>query len=132
MGENRIVIRGSYVISMDEKLGNLPGGRRARRGAADCRSRSSVELSDARVIDARGAVVIPGLIDTHRHTWQTQMRAICADWTLGDSFQVRFAAAAGIRPIAPSSQMVNRERFSERARNFAHQPSQPDVTRVVV
>jgi hypothetical protein len=26
MGENRIVIRGSYVISMDEKLGNLPGG----------------------------------------------------------------------------------------------------------
>jgi cytosine/adenosine deaminase-related metal-dependent hydrolase len=31
-------------------------------------------------------VVIPALVNTHRHTWQTQMRAICADWTLGDYF----------------------------------------------
>src|ERR1700741_605029 len=24
------------------------------------------------------------MIDTHRHTWQTQLRALCADWTLAD------------------------------------------------
>ncbi len=39
---------------------------------------------DAEVIDADGGVIMPGFIDTHRHTWQTSLRAICADWTLFD------------------------------------------------
>ena len=30
---------------------------------------------------------MPGFVDTHRHTWQTTMRAICADWTLMDYFR---------------------------------------------
>ena len=29
----------------------------------------------------------PGFVDTHRHTWQTAMRGICADWTLLDYFR---------------------------------------------
>lgn len=28
-------------------------------------------------------VVMPGLIDTHRHTWQAALRGIAASWTLG-------------------------------------------------
>ena len=39
------------------------------------------------VIDARGTLVIPGFVDTHRHTWQTAMRGVCADWTLLDYFR---------------------------------------------
>ena len=27
------------------------------------------------------------MVDTHRHMWQTQMRGLCADWTLGDYFR---------------------------------------------
>jgi cytosine/adenosine deaminase-related metal-dependent hydrolase len=30
---------------------------------------------------------MPGFVDTHRHTWQTTLRAICADWTLMDYFR---------------------------------------------
>jgi len=37
-------------------------------------------------IDARGGVVMPGMIDTHRHMWQTAMRAYGADWTLTQYF----------------------------------------------
>ena len=29
---------------------------------------------------------MPGFVDTHRHTWQTALRGICADWTLTDYF----------------------------------------------
>ena len=31
--------------------------------------------------------MLPGFVDTHRHTWQTAMRGICADWTLLDYFR---------------------------------------------
>jgi cytosine/adenosine deaminase-related metal-dependent hydrolase len=43
--------------------------------------------TDAQVIDASGNVVMPGFVDTHRHMWQTALRAICADWTLMEYFR---------------------------------------------
>src|SRR6201991_3836877 len=39
-----------------------------------------------REIDARGGIVMPGMIDTHRHMWQTAMRGYGADWTLTQYF----------------------------------------------
>src|ERR1700722_11340282 len=37
-------------------------------------------------IDARGGILMPGMIDTHRHMWQTAMRGYGADWTLTQYF----------------------------------------------
>ena len=37
-------------------------------------------------IDASGGIVMPGMIDTHRHMWQTAMRGYGADWTLTQNF----------------------------------------------
>lgn len=31
------------------------------------------------VLDARGSIVMPGLVDSHRHLWQTTLRAMSAD-----------------------------------------------------
>ena len=39
-----------------------------------------------REIDATGGIVMPGMIDTHRHLWQTAMRGYGADWTLTQYF----------------------------------------------
>jgi 5-methylthioadenosine/S-adenosylhomocysteine deaminase len=41
---------------------------------------------DAAEIDAAGGIVMPGMIDTHRHMWQTAMRGYGADWTLTQYF----------------------------------------------
>jgi cytosine/adenosine deaminase-related metal-dependent hydrolase len=38
----------------------------------------------AEVIDATGMIVMPGLVDTHRHTWQTVLRHRGSSWSLGD------------------------------------------------
>ena len=37
-------------------------------------------------IDASGGIVLPGMIDTHRHMWQTALRGLGADWTLTQYF----------------------------------------------
>ncbi|MFJ9083321.1 amidohydrolase family protein [Streptomyces sp. NPDC102384] len=37
-------------------------------------------------IDATDGIVMPGMIDTHRHMWQTAMRGYGADWTLTQYF----------------------------------------------
>jgi cytosine/adenosine deaminase-related metal-dependent hydrolase len=41
---------------------------------------------DAEIIDASGGIIMPGMIDTHRHMWQTAMRGYGADWTLSQYF----------------------------------------------
>ena len=41
---------------------------------------------------------MPGFVDTHRHTWQTPFRGVCADWTLEEYFRgIRMT----ISPAAP-------------------------------
>jgi len=42
--------------------------------------------ADAIEIDATGGLLMPGMIDTHRHMWQTAMRGYGADWTLTQYF----------------------------------------------
>ena len=37
-------------------------------------------------VDASGGIVMPGIVDTHRHMWQTAMRGYGADWTLTQYF----------------------------------------------
>lgn len=39
----------------------------------------NLQVSDARVVDATNRIVMPGLVDTHRHTWQAALRSAAVD-----------------------------------------------------
>ncbi|MFC9693654.1 amidohydrolase family protein [Kribbella sp. NPDC056951] len=53
----------------------------------------------AEVIDARGRIVLPGFVDTHRHLWQTALRGIGAAGDLGFYFdKVMQARGTRYRP----------------------------------
>lgn len=41
-----------------------------------------LDAGDAEVIDVTGRIVLPGFVDTHRHTWQSVIRELASDWSL--------------------------------------------------
>jgi len=43
---------------------------------------TDLDAGDAEVLDFSGRIVMPGFVDTHRHTWQSVVRDIASDWSL--------------------------------------------------
>ena len=82
---DRILVKGGYVITVDPELGDIAGGDVLIEG--DTIAQVGTDLSaDAEVIDATGNIVIPGFIDSHRHTWETAIRNCAPNATLDDYF----------------------------------------------
>ena len=42
----------------------------------------NLDAADADVVDVTGRIVLPGFVDTHRHTWQSVVRNVASDWSL--------------------------------------------------
>lgn len=85
MNSDRTIVTGGYMITMDGKLGYLPQGALLLEGnriAAVASSADEFGSLDARIVDAEGGIILPGIIDTHRHTWMALFRAISADMSL--------------------------------------------------
>ena len=82
-----LVLRGGTVLTMDDAQTVLTG---ADVLVVDDRVEAVGAALDVpegtREIDASRGIVMPGMIDTHRHMWQTAMRAYGADWTLTQYF----------------------------------------------
>jgi cytosine/adenosine deaminase-related metal-dependent hydrolase len=99
MAQQRTLVTGGQVLTMDPDLGVLPVGDVLIEDGVIVQVAPHIEVSDAEVLDATGQIVAPGLIDTHRHTWQAQLRGICGDWVLSDYFQgVRLALSPSYAP----------------------------------
>jgi 5-methylthioadenosine/S-adenosylhomocysteine deaminase len=82
---DRILLKGGTVITVDPNLGDLAAGDVLIEG--DTIAQVGTDLSaDAEVIDATGNIVIPGFIDSHRHTWETAIRNCAPNATLDDYF----------------------------------------------
>lgn len=88
---DEIVVSGGRIVTMDPGLGDFAAGHLLIRDGlishVDAAPPSDAS-STAEHIDATGCIVIPGMVDTHRHLWQTQLRAICADYALPQYHQV--------------------------------------------
>ncbi len=83
---DRILIRGGFVLTMDPDLGDQPGADVLIEGESIAAVGRNLAADGAQVIEAEGDIVIPGLVDTHRHTWEAPIRSSAPNYTLGDYF----------------------------------------------
>lgn len=82
-----IVFRNGIVLQMDDAHTVLPDGDVLVVDGKIAAVGPSLSVPDGTAeISAKGGILMPGMIDTHRHMWQTAMRAYGADWTLTQYF----------------------------------------------
>ncbi|WIY00325.1 amidohydrolase family protein [Amycolatopsis mongoliensis] len=91
----KTLVRGGMVVSMDPAVGDLPRGDVLLEDGRIAAVAPAIDGGDAEVVDATGKIVLPGFVDTHRHTWQTAFRGVGADWTFD---QYRTAMHGTIKP----------------------------------
>ncbi|MFL6121299.1 amidohydrolase family protein [Actinophytocola sp.] len=88
MNESRpVLLRGGTVLPMDDARSVLTDTDVLTRDDRIVEvGKNLAAPGDALVVDATDGIVMPGMIDTHRHMWQTAMRGYGADWTLTQYF----------------------------------------------
>jgi 5-methylthioadenosine/S-adenosylhomocysteine deaminase len=80
----RMVIEGGTVISMDPVVGDLRRGDVLIEDGAIVEVAPRIDAGDCEALDARDMIVMPGLVDSHRHLWYSAIRGTGMDATLGD------------------------------------------------
>ena len=81
----KTLIKGGTVLSMDDTIGDLPRADVLIEDDKIVAVQPDIS-ADAEVIDATGSIVIPGFVDTHRHTWEAAIRGCAPNATLDDYF----------------------------------------------
>src|ERR1700679_1567542 len=74
--KHRILLKGGTIVSMDEKVGDLVKGDVLIEGKKIAAIGPELKAEGAQVIDAKDTILVPGLIDCHRHAWEGQLRRI--------------------------------------------------------
>jgi 5-methylthioadenosine/S-adenosylhomocysteine deaminase len=93
-----LLIRGAYVMTMSPRTADIPVGDVHVRSGQIVAVARSLDAPGAQIIDGRGKIVMPGLVDTHTHLWQSAMRGRFGSTTEQTYFKVRNALADGFLP----------------------------------
>jgi 5-methylthioadenosine/S-adenosylhomocysteine deaminase len=82
-----VMLRGGTVLTMNDSHEILEDADVLVVGETIEAVGAGLEAPDGTLeIDASNGIVMPGMIDTHRHMWQTALRGYGADWTLTQYF----------------------------------------------
>ena len=69
------IVRNAHVLTMDASLGDLGRGDVHVREGTIIAVGADLPAPNARTIDGRGMIALPGLIDTHNHLWNATCRS---------------------------------------------------------
>ncbi len=81
----KILLKGGTVLSVDPDIGDRATCDVLIEDDKIAGVEPGIE-ADAEVVDCTGKIVIPGFVDTHRHTWEAAIRNCAPNATLDDYF----------------------------------------------
>ena len=79
-----IIIKNGYILTMDPAQDDIKRGVVVIDGGIITQVAESTDETADTVIDAKGGVVMPGLVNTHTHAGMTLFRGYADDLTLSD------------------------------------------------
>lgn len=125
---SRILIRGGCVLTLGEKTPNHPEADVLVEDGVVSAVGTGLDARGAEVVDASEAIVMPGFVDTHRHTWRALLRNLGTQTTDVDSSHVQpddvyagtligllGAAEAGITTVVDWADLPDDDRHVEAA-----------------
>lgn len=93
-----VTIRNAHVLTMDPALGEIEGGDvHVRRGKIVAVGRNLHGGGES--IDGRGTIVMPGLIDTHWHLWNTLYRSLAGSSPQSGYFALNLRNGPAFEPV---------------------------------
>lgn len=72
----KTLIKNAMIISMESAVGNFVRGDIFIEDGKIIEIGAELPVGGAEIIEAEGMVAIPGMVDTHRHSWEGQLRRI--------------------------------------------------------
>jgi 5-methylthioadenosine/S-adenosylhomocysteine deaminase len=91
------VITGAHVVTMDPGLGDLDADVVVTGGEITAVGPGLADTtgSDVPVLDASGCVLVPGLVDSHVHAWEGQLRGTDPGADFGQYMAITHGGVAG-------------------------------------
>ena len=93
-----ILVRNAYVMTMDPQLGDIPGGDVHIRNGQIIAVGKILTAPGAVILDGRRKIVLPGLVETHWHMWNTLLRSFAGDQAGQGYFATAAAFGAAMTP----------------------------------
>ena len=96
---NCALIKNGTIVTVDPAIGDFAKGDLLVEDGRIAHVAPKIDAgADAVVIDASDRLVLPGMVDTHRHTWQALFRNIGLDWTLAHYLSGLHGTVSGLLP----------------------------------
>jgi 5-methylthioadenosine/S-adenosylhomocysteine deaminase len=94
----KTLIENASVVTMDDRLGDFSRANILIEDGTIVAVAPALD-ADAERIDGEGMIAMPGMVDTHRHTWQAPLRGILSDGNIPDYLRgIRLQMAPRFRP----------------------------------
>ena len=93
------LIKNAYILSMDEAIGDLPNGDIHLREGRIIAVGEGLKADGAEIVAGNGMIVMPGLVETHWHMWNSLFRSMSVTEPGKGYFETRTEIGKHFQPM---------------------------------
>ncbi|WP_110000136.1 MULTISPECIES: amidohydrolase family protein [Paenibacillus] len=101
------LLKNGCVLSMDSSVGQYKRADVLIEDSLITAIQPDLSCTEAEVIDASEMIILPGLVDTHRHVWESLVKTAGTNWSLPVYLQNLYYGAMGSKLRPQDSYIAN-------------------------